>query len=189
MSGASVALIVLTVGFGLCFVLSILAAIAIPNFIRFQTRSKQSEAKANLKSVLTAQQALFASRSEYSLKFRELGFVPERGNYYLYALSAEGELLEPGQTLGEHSGILADSQRFPTIDNTALEKGVSQALWDQAGVRGTCPDACSVTIVAAGNIDGDDTIDVWSISSADRTIDGASVPAGTPFNHVNDVRD
>ncbi|HEX9605302.1 MAG TPA: prepilin-type N-terminal cleavage/methylation domain-containing protein, partial [Myxococcales bacterium] len=31
-------------------IIGILAAIAIPNFIKFQARSKQSEAKANLKA-------------------------------------------------------------------------------------------------------------------------------------------
>ncbi len=34
-------------------IIGILAAIAIPNFIRFQARSKQGEAKSNLKSMFT----------------------------------------------------------------------------------------------------------------------------------------
>ena len=32
-------------------IIGILAAIAVPNFIRFQARSKQAEAKANLKAL------------------------------------------------------------------------------------------------------------------------------------------
>ena len=36
-------------------IIGILAAIAIPNFIKFQARSKQGEAKTNLKSLFTAQ--------------------------------------------------------------------------------------------------------------------------------------
>ena len=39
-------------------IIGILAAIAIPNFIKFQARSKQSEAKANLKAIFTAQKGL-----------------------------------------------------------------------------------------------------------------------------------
>jgi len=39
-----------------------------------------------------------------------------------------------------------------------------------------------------GNIDNDPTVDVWTVSSEDRTQpDGRSLPAGTPRNDVNDV--
>jgi prepilin-type N-terminal cleavage/methylation domain-containing protein len=40
-------------------IIGILAAIAIPNFIKFQARSKQSEAKANLKAMFTAEKAFY----------------------------------------------------------------------------------------------------------------------------------
>src|SRR6266403_3593243 len=47
-------------------IIGILAAIAIPNFIKFQARSKQSEAKANLKAVFTAQKAFFQEKDRFS---------------------------------------------------------------------------------------------------------------------------
>ncbi len=59
----------------------------------------------------------------------------------------------------------------------------------QVGISGTCPASCQITIVGAGNIDDDPTIDVWSISTGSRIIDGQSVPAGVPHNHVDDTRD
>jgi type IV pilus assembly protein PilA len=40
-------------------IIGILAAIAIPDFLKFQARSKQSEAKVNLKSLWTAQKVVF----------------------------------------------------------------------------------------------------------------------------------
>ncbi len=43
-------------------IIGILAAIAIPNFVKFQCRSKQSEAKTNLKALFVAQEAY---RGEY----------------------------------------------------------------------------------------------------------------------------
>jgi type IV pilus assembly protein PilA len=43
-------------------IIGILAAIAIPNFVKFQCRSKQSEAKTNLKGMLTA---MMSYRSEF----------------------------------------------------------------------------------------------------------------------------
>src|SRR5437899_4189115 len=68
-------------------IIGILAAIAIPNFIKFQARSKQSEAKANLKASFTAMKAFFQEKDRYSDKVQEIGFVPERNNRYAYFLN------------------------------------------------------------------------------------------------------
>ena len=46
-------------------IIGILAAIAIPNFVRFQARSKQSEAKANLKSLFTSQRSQYQEKDKY----------------------------------------------------------------------------------------------------------------------------
>ena len=86
-------------------------------------------------------------------------------------------------------GVKADNKKFPTIDNEAIEKGVPQEIWADSGVEGECPKACSITIVAAGNIDNDGTIDVWTVSTKDRVIGGVSVPAGMPHNDVNDLNE
>lgn len=67
-------------------IIGILAAIAIPNFIRFQARSKQAEAKNSLKAVFTGQKSRFAEKDRYSAQTGEIGFAPERGNRYLYDL-------------------------------------------------------------------------------------------------------
>ena len=49
-------------------------------------------------------------------------------------------------------------------------------------------EGCGVTMVCVGNIDSDDTLDVWSVSTIDRTSpDGVPIAAGTPFQHTNDV--
>ena len=69
-------------------IIGILAAIAIPNFIKFQCRSKQSEAKANLKALFTAERAWFAERDRWSDNLQEVGFEPEPGTRYNYCLGA-----------------------------------------------------------------------------------------------------
>src|SRR5256884_8235914 len=73
-------------------IIGILAAIAIPNFIKFQARSKQSEAKANLKAIFTAQKAFFQEKDRFSSLTGEVGFEPERNNRYAYFLAASGQL-------------------------------------------------------------------------------------------------
>jgi type IV pilus assembly protein PilA len=44
----------------------VLAAAALPNFARFQARSKQSEAKVNLKAMFTAQRAFQAASDRHA---------------------------------------------------------------------------------------------------------------------------
>src|SRR5712671_226821 len=65
-------------------IIGILAAFAIPNFVKFQARSKQSEAKANLKAMFTAEKAFLAEKDRFSGFVGEVGFSPERNNRYAY---------------------------------------------------------------------------------------------------------
>ena len=185
--GVSAVVIIVVMVALACPCVGILAAIAIPNFIKFQARSKQSEAKANLKAAYTSEKFYFDSNEKYSTDIGEVGFSPMPGNRYMYSFSTEGELAEAGGAKG--SGVKADNKKFPTIDNEAIEKGVPQEIWADSGVEGECPKACSITIVAAGNIDNDGTIDVWTVSTKDRVIGGVSVPAGMPHNDVNDLNE
>src|SRR5207244_7640200 len=71
-------------------IIGILAALAIPNFIKFQARSKQSEAKANLKAAFTAMKAYYQEKDQYSVVAGVVGFVPERNNRYTYWLTNAG---------------------------------------------------------------------------------------------------
>ena len=50
-------------------IIGILAAIAIPNFIKFQAKSKQSEAKTNLKAIFTAEKSYYGERDAYNNTF------------------------------------------------------------------------------------------------------------------------
>lgn len=70
-------------------IIGILAAIAIPNFIRFQARSKQAEAKTNLKAIFTGQKSRFGERDSFSSSLGDIGFSPERGNRYSYDLGLD----------------------------------------------------------------------------------------------------
>ena len=56
-------------------IIGILAAIAIPNFIKFQARSKQSEAKSNLKAMFTAERSYFQEHDKYESQVNLVGFA------------------------------------------------------------------------------------------------------------------
>jgi len=88
-------------------IIGILAAIAIPNFLRFQLRSKTGEAKTNLAAIRTAEEGFFAEFGTYvaaastptgSLSsqkrvwtgggitsFDQMGWAPEGQVYFNYA--------------------------------------------------------------------------------------------------------
>jgi type IV pilus assembly protein PilA len=68
-------------------IIGLLAALAIPNFIKFQARSRQSEVKANLKAVFTAQKSYYGDKAAYCTAGDVIGFAPEHGNRYAYWLT------------------------------------------------------------------------------------------------------
>jgi hypothetical protein len=59
----------------------------------------------------------------------------------------------------------------------------------QTGMLGECPE-CDITMACAGNLDGDDTLDVWTISTGERTLPNDTIiPPGEVFHHVDDVKE
>jgi type IV pilus assembly protein PilA len=167
-------------------IIGILAAIAIPNFIRLQGRAKQSEAKANLKAVFQAEKAFMQAKDRYSSQIVEVGFSPDRGNRYQYFLGAlTGPFDDRTGTqiviAPDAVGISVDVFRFPSITPTAFLCGTT-----------TGSSMTGFTAGAQGNIDTDPTLDQWTISSDSRTLGsncdaGGNVASGEPANEQNDL--
>ena len=176
-------------------IIGILAAIAIPNFIKFQARSKQSEAKANLKAMYTAEKAYFQEKDTYSEVVGKIGFAPERGNRYSYQLNGSASTLDnrtstTPSTATNANGISVDTFRYSETSNPALP-GASPctATGNVVVVTGVTG---NFTGAAVGNVDNDATLDQWSISSDSRDLNscldvGSNVPSGEPANDNNDV--
>jgi type IV pilus assembly protein PilA len=173
-------------------IIGILAAIAIPNFIKFQARSKQSEAKANLKAIFTAEKAFFQEKDRFSTLTGEVGFEPERNNRYAYFLSNTGTIEgRTGSVITQattYTGIAVDVFKYGSaLAQTYADTACSQV----AGASGT--PATVFVASALGNIDADTTVDQWTISSDSRSLSGSSCtadtnnPSGEPANDLNDV--
>ncbi|WP_375767297.1 prepilin-type N-terminal cleavage/methylation domain-containing protein [Archangium gephyra] len=185
-------------------IIGILAAIAIPNFIKFQARSKQGEAKANLKAWFTTQRAFLQEKDRYEQDIKIIGYAPERGNRYAYYFKAspDWEVREEKALpdLTTATGITVDTGKFkgattnPAYKAVGLTHAGSGAAPLKPGISGTCP-GCNIDAIAAGNIDneivGNDT---WYIATSDSTgnadcgnADEKMAVAGTPFMNYNDV--
>ena len=142
-------------------IIGILASIAIPNFLKFQAKARQSEARANLGSVAVAEISYFAEKNNWGFAFELIGWKTEGTAKYKYTLGTDpvavGAITSGNQcnngTTGCHNNCAPDGSAGITTDP---EKGF--------------------TAVAEGNIDADPETDCWYVESTK-----------SPANYRNDV--
>ncbi|MFL5356799.1 prepilin-type N-terminal cleavage/methylation domain-containing protein [Archangium sp.] len=189
-------------------IIGILAAIAIPNFIKFQARSKQGEAKANLKAWFTTERAFLQEKDRYEEDIKIIGYAPERGNRYAYYFGTNITTCEKRDVAGidgtqtsafcievDTAKFGTGAQKLPTpAKATTLTFAGGGADPKGPGISGVCP-GCNIDAYAAGNIDNETTgFDSWYISTKDATAaakcgnaDEKVAVAGTPWLSYNDV--
>ena len=122
-------------------IIGILAAIAIPDFLKFQAKAKQSEAKQNLGAVFTCQVAYFGENNTYAggvSAFTLMNWQPEGQTMYTYMAATHRIINSKGVTCT--TGAIASAS------------------------SGT-----QFTVHAAANVDNDTTCDCWWIDQAKNT--------------------
>lgn len=189
-------------------IIGILAALAIPNYMRFQARSKQSEAKSNLKALFVGQKARYSEVDAYSNYIGQVGFAPERGNRYSYDFgsttiaSNTGVAASCGSMEGRAGatvtaaasaicGVEADTFRYgsrvvpvslsdrASISFDSTVAGIAPLAADSVGVnQASCPN-CDFSARAVGNIDNDPGGDEHFVSSQFGRSAGG--PCSEPF--------
>jgi len=104
-------------------IVAILAAIAIPSYLRFQSKAKTAEATNNLGAIRTAEETYRAENDGYLVctasptgggtdavadawadagtGFTAIGFVPDGDVRYLYAVAAPGDLTYAATATGD----------------------------------------------------------------------------------------
>ena len=180
-------------------VIAFLAALAIPNYVRFQARSKQAEVKANLKAAFTCERSYFQDHGSYSSCVLKIGFAPERGNRYRYTFnsvtrvdetcgSTESRASAAGVSLPSDGDILADTFKYgPSPGITAANAVKPAPLYTasipagtsivvQSDLVGVVPnladEAGSFGVGAHGDIDNDPMLDLWYLASVSSTTAG-----------------
>ena len=136
-------------------IIGILAAIAIPNFLRYQAKSRQSEAKTNLGAVFVGETAYFSENSRYG-SFSEIGYaLAGTTNRYTYRSPAIGGNGPSSNTVGLDQipcgapvGCTVSTDASPAVPSAAS----------------TTVGAVGFTASAAASIDNDPTIDGWSVN-------------------------
>ena len=115
-------------------ILPIIILLALPHFFKEQALERQSQMKADLGSIYTLQAHYFNEFETYASSFDELGWKPGHPSYYTFYLQN-------------------DVIPCYTGEEFRLPPGVNSYA-DQNGYQ----------IVAVGDIDLDDTVDVWTIN-------------------------
>jgi len=120
-------------------IIGILSALAIPDFLRYVSKTKQVEAKANLGGVYVAQISYFGVNATYAggdKVFELLGWEPMTTNVARYTYIVDQSIITPLK-----NPVPSPPAGIPVTRN-------------------------SFTAIAAGNIDNDLFVDVWGINNA-----------------------
>ena len=127
-------------------ILGILAAIAIPNFMRFQAKSRQSEAKTNLGAIGTTAESYRAENDSYdvtpaaaAVTFDDLGWAPQGNTRYEYWYNGS---------------VVAATAATGACDDSGTDPDAADSVSDG-------PPA-TFTTFAQGNIDNEGGCDLWS---------------------------
>lgn len=141
-------------------IIAILAAIAIPQYKKFQLKSKTSEAKANLGAIRTCEEAYAAENDSY-------------------VLAAAAPASAPGsskQTWATNNGFT--SIGFAPAGNVYYQYGVQSSNWTDVSSAPGGTDASTVDantgndiwMCARGDLDGDSSYSGYKVTDEDANI-------------------
>ena len=138
-------------------IIGILAAIAIPNFLRYQATARQSEAKTNLGGIFVSEVAYFGNQGSYG-DFATTGFaLAGTTNRYTYRANGTGT-----------AGVNLIQTQNPGIATVNLcSTAVAPAAFTASGF----------TITAVADLDGDLAVDQWYVNDLKVGLLNANQPA------------
>ncbi|MBM4133195.1 MAG: prepilin-type N-terminal cleavage/methylation domain-containing protein [Nitrospira sp.] len=150
-------------------IIGILAAIAIPNFLQYQAKARQSEAKTNLGGVFVSETAFVGENSRYG-SFSEVGFqLAGSTNRYTYRSPAVGGAAgsAAAQGIDMYCSLAGSSAAGGTCQDHVAGPGAVVATGGTVGAAGT---NAAFTANAIGNIDGDAVTDDWHVNDIKQNL-------------------
>jgi type IV pilus assembly protein PilA len=139
-------------------IIGILAAIAIPNFLRYQAQSRQAEARTNLGGVFVAETSFFGEQSRYG-SFGEIGFaLAGTSNRYTYRTGASGTAATRTNANVTAAGTTQDTINAGT--GTITAEGTPVSTNSDTGFTAT----------ASANLDNDPTLDQWHVNDLKQNL-------------------
>ena len=135
-------------------IIGILAAIAIPNFLSFQARARQTEARANLAGIYVTEQTYFVNFNRFG-SMQEIAFTyaGSSGSSSRYTFRSP-----PPGGIGATSGTLGADMFAPPTGPVAQ--------WGTFVLAGGSLLPPRFTVSATANLDADSTTDEWHVNDA-----------------------
>jgi type IV pilus assembly protein PilA len=149
-------------------IIGILAAIAIPNYLSYQARARQAEAKTNLGGIYAAETAFFANTGRYDV-FSKIGFslggtsngtcdscryTYETGDAAQAFTDASGKPLGgPAETIKAGQGAVVTHNDVP-----------GEVRKNPGFTPESPPNPAGFLITATANLDSDATYDHWYVN-------------------------
>jgi len=155
-------------------IIAILAAIAIPQYRKFQLKAKTAEAKTNIGAIATAEEAFAAEHDVYAkcaaapadhktpdtekhawsvqnpgAGFDLIGFRPAGDVYYVYAVKGLGDTGSDNPPTVSTSGDMANKASGVSTDTAIDSSG------DITNGQPKHDDKYDIAIIASGDLDGD----------------------------------
>ncbi len=143
-------------------IIGILSAVAIPNFKKYQAKSKTTEAKMQLASIYSYELTAAADYDTFASCLGDLGYDPAPKGYYVVGFNAAFQ------------GVLASTNGLPTCSANAVV-AVNSSFFSPSTLRsynttasnadltGTSGTQSTFVAAAAGNLDGA-ALDKWTIN-------------------------
>ena len=142
-------------------IIGILAAIAIPNFLKFQAKSKTSEARTNLAAIFTGETSYFSESNLFG-DFSQIGWGPTGTPKYHYTLD--------GANTGVNNlNVGADSSTLGAAGWTGNYNGQNPTAASYAPNLDLTVGASHYTAGTIGQVDNDLDPDCWAINE-DRNL-------------------
>ena len=154
-------------------IIGILSAIAVPNFKKYQAKSKQSEAKIQLAAIYSVQIAAQADYDAFGTCLINLGYDISPKGYYVTGFATANAYTSGVTTRG--GTCSSATYVIPGSDATGISNSTPNATFLKANPSGTTPVNTSLSSTtptantfqasAAGQISSNlTTLDVWTIN-------------------------
>ncbi|MBT7669897.1 MAG: type II secretion system protein [Bdellovibrionales bacterium] len=165
-------------------IIGILSAIAIPNFKKYQSKAKQTEAKLQLASVYTAEAGLMTDYDAYGTCLDVAGYSPSKRPYYAVGFAAKedesGKIIDRNGASGCegsasycYSAARGSASKPAKGGTSCLPSDDSIAEYDTTGVmdagcvvldKGSSFIACAAGNISPDKVAGATVTDMWNIN-------------------------
>lgn len=147
-------------------IIGILSSIAVPNFRKYQAKSKQTEAKIQLAAVYTTEVGALADYDTYATCLTDLGYEVSPKGYYIVGFSAAAAA--PNALVVARGATCVDAGTFAIAPTVHQRANAAIALPVAGDIASVAPTSTNFTAASAGNISttGASTLDKWRINEA-----------------------